>query len=48
MNMIKWLFMSKYRKLEYTMNVLYQNKQALHFAGFRFDFDKMTIEKTNF
>ena len=45
MNRIKWLFTSKIKRLEYTMKVLYENKQALHFAGFRFDFDSMTIEK---
>lgn len=45
MNIIKWLLMPKIKRLEYTMNVLYENKQALHFAGFRFDFDTMTIEK---
>ena len=45
MTTIKWLLMSKVKRLEYTMKVLYENKQALHFAGFRFDFDTMTIEK---
>ena len=45
MNIIKWLLMSKIKRLEYTMKVYYENKQAFHFAGFRFDFDTMTIEK---
>ena len=45
MNVIKWFFMPKVKKLEYTMKILYTNKQALHFAGFRFDFKTMTIEK---
>ena len=45
MNAIKWFFMPKVKKLEYAMKVLYENKQALNFAGFRFDFDTMTIEK---
>ena len=45
MNKIKWLFTSKIKRLEHTMKVMYENKQALHFAGFRFDFSSMTIEK---
>lgn len=44
---IKWFFTPRIKKLEYTMKTLYANKQALHFAGFRFDFETMTIEKEN-
>ena len=47
MNRIKWLFTPKIKRLEYTMKTLYENKQALHFAGFRFDFETMTIAKEN-
>jgi hypothetical protein len=47
MNIIKWLLMPKIKRLKYTMKICYKNRQALHFAGFRFDFDTMTIEKEN-
>lgn len=45
MNMIKWIFIPKIKKLEYNMKTQYKNKLSLHFAGFRFDFNTMTIEK---
>ena len=45
MTKAKWFLMSKYRKLKYTLDVCYTNKQRFHFAGFVFDFDKMVIEK---
>ena len=45
MNKIKWFFMSYRRKLKYTMEVLYDNRQRLHLNGFILDFDTMTIQK---
>ena len=45
MNKIKWRFMPFKAKIEYAMKVCFENKQALHFAGFIFDFETMTIEK---
>ena len=46
MNWLKWKFMSKYKKLLYTINVCRSNKQVLHLEnGFILDFSNMTIKK---
>lgn len=44
MTIIKWRLIPKIKRLEYTMKILYKNKQRLHFAGFIFDFESMRIE----
>ena len=50
MNIIKWKFMSKYKKLLYTLEICKVNKQTFHIEnGIVLDFDKMEIriEKEN-
>lgn len=48
MNLIKWFFMSKYKKTMFNLTVFQQNKQRVHFEnGLILDFEKniITTEK---
>lgn len=41
----RWLFMSKWQKLMYSIPVCHRNKQRLHLGnGYVLDFETMTIE----
>ena len=45
MSWLKWLFMSKYKRLMYSLSVLMKNKQRAHLeCGLVLDFETMTIE----
>ena len=45
MNFFKWKFLSKYRKLLYTLDVCKSNKQRFHLGnGMILDFTDMTIK----
>lgn len=45
MNRIKWIFMSKYQKLIYSINCTKSNKQRLHLEnGMILNFENNTIE----
>ena len=46
MSIIRWIFMSKYQKLMYNMQICRKNKQRLHLSnGLILDFENMTIEE---
>lgn len=46
MSGLKWLFMSKYKKLMYHIECAKANKQRLHLeCGLVFNFEKMIIEE---
>lgn len=51
MNIIKWFFMSKYKKVQHALQTQYHNKGGLWVETdrywFRFDFKNMTIEVEN-
>ena len=45
MNWLKWLFMSKYKRLMFALPILMKNKQRAHLeCGLVLDFEAMTIE----
>lgn len=46
MNMLKWFFMSKYKRLMHSLPICMSNKQRVHLeCGIILDFKTMTIKK---